>query len=204
MSENTIENNKPFRNVGVGNLYYCFATDIEKLVFETIIHKTPALKTIGTTENSNSESQYASNGIYDTDSSVSDVQLSIALIAFHPLHRARMKGHKVVKGFIKKNVNDEGEYFAIGVTYPKKSGHFTFEWYPKCKLSEASKDAQTKDSGGINSQDKNLVIIAMPYNDDGDYSVEYDTELLEDGDVALTENEFFSTVRTEYPTTSEE
>lgn len=199
--ENTITKNKPFRNVGIGNLYYCFATDIEKLVYENIINKSPTLKSIGTTENSNSEEQYASNAVYDVDESVSSIQLSISVIAFHPKDRARMKGHKVQGGFIKKNVNDEGEYFAIGIVYPKKSGHFTFEWYPKCKLTEATKDAQTKDSGGTNSQDKNLTITAMAFNDSGDYGIEYDTELLEEGDVALTEEEFFSEVRTTYPTT---
>ena len=145
MEENEIQKNKPFRNVGIGNLYYCFAKAIEDLTFENIIHKAPTLKSIGTTENSNSESVYASNAVYDTDSSVSGIQLAISVIAFHPLHRARMKGHKVKNGFVLKNVNDEGEYFAIGVVYPKKSGHNTFEWYPKCKLTEASKDAQTKE-----------------------------------------------------------
>lgn len=198
-NENEIVKNKPFRNVGIGNLYYGFAKNIEKLEYETIINKAPTLKSIGTTENSNSENLYSSNAIYDTDSSVSDIQLSISVIAFSPLHRARMKGHKIDNGFILKNVNDEGEYFAIGVVYPKKSGHYTFEWYPKCKLTEATKDAQTKDSGGINSQDKTLTITAMSYNDAGDYSVEYDTELLEEGTSAMTEEEFFSIVRTELP-----
>lgn len=198
-NENQIVKNKPFRNVGIGNLYYAFAKDIEKLMYETTINKAPTLKSIGTTENSKSENLYASNAIYDTDSSVSDIQLSISVIAFSPLHRARMKGHKINNGFIIKNVNDEGEYFAIGVVYPKKSGHYTFEWYPKCKLTEATKDAQTKDDGGINSQDKTLTITAMSYNDAGDYSVEYDTELLEEGTLAMTEEEFFSMVRTKLP-----
>lgn len=201
MSEqNEIVTNKPFRNVGIGNLYYCFARDIEKLLYENQIHKAPILKSIGTTENSNSEEVYASNSVYDVDTSTSGIQLSISAIAFSPLHRARMKGNKVNKGFIVKNINDEGEYFAIGIVYPKKSGHATYEWYPKCKLSEITKDAQTRDSGGSNAQDKNLTILAAVFNDDGDYGVEYDTELLEDGEVALTEAEFFSQVRTEYPT----
>lgn len=196
---NQIVKNKPFRNVGIGNLYYCFATDIEKLLFETTVHKSPTLKTIGTTENSSSENVYASNAVYDTDTSTAGIELSISVIAFQPQHRARMKGHKIKNGYIIKNVNDEGEYFAVGVVYPKKSGHYTFDWYPKCKLSEASNDAQTKDDGGINSQDKNLTIKAMEFNDEGDYCIEYDTELLEDGDVALTEEEFFLKVKTEHP-----
>ncbi len=199
MGEKQIQKNKPFRNVGIGNLYYSFAENIEELIYEDIIHKAPTLKTIGTTENSNSENTYASNAVYDTDSSVSDIQLSISVIAFHPAHRARMKGHKVNKGFITKNTNDEGAYFALGVVYPKKSGHFTFTWYPKCKLTEATNDAQTRDDGGNNSQDKTLTITAMEYNDAGDYCKEYDTELLEEGDRALTEEEFFSEVRTEDP-----
>lgn len=196
---NGIVKNKPFRNVGVGNLYYCFATDIEKLLFESIVHKSPTLKSIGTTENSSSEDAYASNAVYDSDTSTGGIELSISVIAFHPMHRARMKGHKVKNGFIVKNVNDEGEYFAVGVVYPKKSGHATYDWYPKCKLSEASNDAQTRDDGGINSQDKNLTIKAMEFNDEGDYCIEYDTELLEDGAIALTEEEFFSKVKTEQP-----
>lgn len=199
-NQNQIVKNKPFRNVGIGNLYYCFARDIENLLFETTIHKAPTLKTIGTTENSNKEEVWGSNAVYDTDVSVSEISLSISVIAFLPLHRARMKGHKVNNGFVIKNLGDEGEYFAIGVVYPKKSGHFTFEWYPKCKLAEMTKDAQTKDSGGINSQDKSLTIAVSAFNDAGDYSIEYDTELLEEGATVLTEDEFFSVVRTEYPT----
>lgn len=199
-NENQIVKNKPFRNVGIGNLYYCFTKDIEKLLFETTIHKAPTLKTIGTTENSNKEEVWASNAVYDTDVSVSEISLSISVIAFSPLHRARMKGHKVENGFIKKNLSDEGEYFAIGIVYPKKSGHFTYEWYPKCKLAEITKDAQSKDSGGINSQDKSLTIAVSAFNDEGDYSIEYDTELLEEGATVLTEDEFFSIVRTEHPT----
>ena len=73
---------------------------------------------------------------------------------------------------MKKNLSDEGEYFAIGIVYPKKSGHFTYEWYPKCKLAEITKDAQSKDSGGINSQDKSLTIAVSAFNDEGDYSID--------------------------------
>lgn len=194
---NEIKKNKPMRNVGVGNLYYSFAKNIDDLTYEEIIHKSSAVKTIGTTEDSSSEKIYGSNAVYDTDTSTSGIELAIALIAFHPAHRARMKGHKVENGFIIKNVNDEGEYFALGVVYPKKSGHYTFDWYPKCKLSEATNQAQTKDENGINSQDKELTIQAMEFNDAGDYCIEYDTELLEEGNTALTEEEFFSMVRTE-------
>lgn len=198
-TNNQIVKEKPFRNVGVGNLYLCFAKDIDNLDYEEIIYKLPTLKSIGTTENSNAEEAWASNAVYDVDTSTSGIELSVSVIAFSPLHRARMKGHKVKKGFIVKNTNDEGEYFAFGVVYPKKSGHYTYEWYPKCKLSEATKDAQTKDKDGINSQDKSLTINAAIFNDAGDYGVEYDTELLEDRDVALTEEQFFSIVRTAYP-----
>ncbi|MBR1540692.1 MAG: hypothetical protein IJ629_06045 [Clostridia bacterium] len=199
MPENQIKQNKPFRNVGIGNLYYAFAQQIENLLFENIINKAPVLKTMGTTEDSNFEQEYASNVVYDTDESVSGIQLSISAIAFSPAHKAKMKGHTVQGGFIKKNVNDVGAYFAIGVVYPKKSGHATYTWYPKCKLTEMSNDAQTRDSGGINSQDKSLTISVLPYTEDGDYSVEYDTELLEEGATVLTEDEFFSIVRTEFP-----
>lgn len=193
---NEIKSNKPMRNVGVGNLYYCFSTKIEDLTYEDVVNKSSAVKTIGTTENSNSEKIYGSNGVYDLDTSTSGIELSISVIAFHPLHRARMKGHKVENGFIVKNVNDEGEYFALGVVYPKKSGHYTFDWYPKCKLFEATNQAQTTDGNGINSQDKELTIQAMQFNAQGDYCIEYDTEVLEEGATALTEEQFFNKVRT--------
>ncbi len=194
-----IKSNKPFRNVGVGAMYYCFATAIDPLAYETDVHKAATVASIGTTENSTSENVWASNAIYDKTESTTGIDLSVEVVAFAAPHRAKMKGHTVTRGFLVKNSYDEGAYFGFGVVYPKKNGNAKYVWYPKCRLTEANEEAQTKNDDGDNAQNKTLVIQAMPFNNDGDYEIEYDTELLAEGDDTYTEDEFFAAVLLEVP-----
>lgn len=189
-----INNVKPMRRVGVGAQYLCFHTEPGEggvLNFETDVSKMKTVASIETSEESSSEPVYGSNEVYETDVSNEPPTLAVESLAFPPLLLARMRGNKVKDGFITRNTYDEGEYFAYGVTYPKKSGKVKYVWYPKCKLVSMTDAAQTKDKSGSNTQNPKATIQVETFNDAGDFQIEYDTELLADGATAITEDKFY-------------
>lgn len=189
-----INNVKPMRRVGVGAQYLCFHTEPGEggvLNFETDVSKMKTVASIETSEESSTEPVYGSNEVYETDVSNEPPTLAVESLAFPPLLLARMRGNKVKDGFITRNTYDEGEYFAYGVTYPKKSGKVKYVWYPKCKLVSMTDAAQTKDKSGQNTQNPKATIQVETFNDAGDFQIEYDTELLSDGATAITEDKFY-------------
>ena len=189
-----INNVKPMRRVGVGAQYLCFHTEPGEggvLNFETDVSKMKTVASIETSEESSTEPVYGSNEVYETDVSNEPPTLAVESLAFPPLLLARMRGNKVKDGFITRNTYDEGEYFAYGVTYPKKSGKVKYVWYPKCKLVSMTDAAQTKDKSGPNTQNPKATIQVETFNDAGDFQIEYDTELLADGATTITEDKFY-------------
>lgn len=189
-----INNVKPMRRVGVGAQYLCFHTEPGEggvLNFETDVSKMKTVASIETSEESSTEPVYGSNEVYETDVSNEPPTLAVESLAFPPLLLARMRGNKVKDGFITRNTYDEGEYFAYGVTYPKKSGKVKYVWYPKCKLVSMTDAAQTKDKSGSNTQNPKATIQVETFNDAGDFQIEYDTELLADDATAITEDKFY-------------
>lgn len=190
-----INNVKPMRRVGVGAQYLCFHTEPGEggvLNFETDVSKMKTVASIETSEESSTEPVYGSNEVYETDVSNEPPTLAVESLAFPPLLLARMRGSKVKDGFVTRNTYDEGEYFAYGVTYPKKSGKAKYVWYPKCKLVSMTDAAQTKDKSGPNTQNPKATIQVETFNEAGDFQIEYDTELLAGDTTAITEDAFFT------------
>ena len=186
---------KPFRRVGVGDQYICFHGEPAQngsLTFEEDVFKLETVASIETTEERSSERVYASNKIYDTDVSVDPPMISVENAAFPALVLARMRGNTVQGGFVKHSTFDEGASFAHGVVFPKKGGQLQFVWYPYCKMASNTDAAQTKDASGPNSQNRTVEIQAYPFNDAGDYKIEYDYELLATGATPVTEAAFFA------------
>lgn len=191
-----IQTLKPYRRVGVGAQYVCFHGEPEEdgtPTFEATVDKLKTVSTIETTEERSAQKVFASNEEYDTDVSSEPPTIAVDNVAFPPLDLARMRGNSVSGGYITHSTFDEGEHFAYGVVFPKKSGKFTFVWYPKCKMVSNSDSAQTKDSSSPNSQARKIEIQTFTFNENGNYKIEYDYELLAAGVPPVTEAEFFAT-----------
>lgn len=187
---------KPFRNVGVGALYQCFADSAGTNGYSDDVYKSEALVKIGVSEQGGVTPVYGSNKVYDNDVISSPPTLAIEALAYDPANLARMRGNAVSGGFVTRNRYDEGEYFAQGVVYPKRGGHFVYVWYPKCRMIDTSKDHETATKDSPSSQNRTVNVQAYEFNDAGDWQIEYDTELLAEGATPLTEAEFFTAVQT--------
>lgn len=200
-----IKTQKPLRAVGVGAQYNCFTSNGPEAVngYEPEVTKLNTVTSIDTTESRTVTPVYASNMIYDEDVTSQAPALAIANVAFPPRIIARMKGQRVEGGFVIGSTDDVGEYFAHGVVYPKRSGHVRFVWYPHCLLVDANSSAQTATQDSSNAQDQTINIQAYPFNEEGEYKVEYDTELLDVDTTPMTEAEFFAAVLTAPVTTGQ-
>lgn len=191
-----ITDRKPPRRVGVGSMYLCFVdketSSDNNLVFEEEVERLKSLVSITVEDNSETENTWGSNEIYEADTNNSAPTLTVEALAFTALQKARMKGMKVDGGYVTGSTYDDGEYFAYGVVYPKRNGHFTYVWYPKCKAVSFSDEANTRDDDGINSQSPQVEIQTFQFNDNGQYKLEYDTELLTDSAARVTEAQFFA------------
>lgn len=190
---------KPFRRVGVGAQYMCFGDPVDNIPYDTEIVKNETVTSIETSEGGSPENVWASNKIYDVDKSGDTPVLSVENVAFDPGDLSRAKGEKRTGAFAVSSNLDEGEHFAYGIVYPKKSGHYRYVWYPRCTMTEITDAAQTMDDGGPNTQNPSSTIQTLPFNDAGEYRVTYDTDVVAEPDTVMTEAEFFTQVLTEVP-----
>lgn len=194
-----IVNKKPARRVGVGAQYLCFGDPEINIPYETEIIKNETVTSIEVADGGGGENVWASNKIYDVDKSGDTTTLTVENLAFDPKDLARIKGERVDGAFTFSSNLDEGEHFAYGIVYPKKTGFVRFVWYPRCIVTEVTDSAQTMDDSGPNSQNPTLTIQTLPFNDNGEYRVIYDTEMLNAGETAMAEEDFFAQVLTEVP-----
>lgn len=190
---------KPMRRVGVGAQYMCFGDPMDNKPYDDTITKNETVTSIETNEGGSAENVWASNKIYDVDKSGETPILNVENVALDPADLARAKGRKRSGAFTSGSQHDEGDKFAYGIVYPKRNGHYRYVWYPRCTLTEVSDSAQTMDDGGPNTQNPSSTIQTLPFNDEGEYDIAYDSDLLAEGETALTEEEFFSEVRTTFP-----
>ena len=191
-----ITTQKPYRNIGVGALYQCFEDSEGTNGYSSDVYKSEALVKIGVSDQGKVTPVFGSSKVYDNDVIASPPTLAVEVLAYDPANLARMRGNAVSGGFVTHNRYDEGEYFAQGVVYPKRGGHFEYVWYPKCRMIDTSKDHETATKDSFNSQNRTVNIQVYEFNDEGDWQIEYDTELLDTGATALTEAEFFAAVLT--------
>lgn len=193
-----IKTEKPMRRVGVGAMYICFHAEEQGddgvLKFEEDVIRLKTVAAIETTEEGSTDSVYGSNEIYDTDANPTPPTLAVEALAFPPDVLAKMRGNKISGGFVTHNTYDEARGFAYGIVYPKKNGQTRFVWHPNCKLTAITDAAQTKDSGGPNTQNPEATIQTNVFNDAGDFQIDYDTELLskEEMQSAVKEEAFFA------------
>lgn len=167
-----ITTKKPPIKETVGAQYVCFNIMSEEGewtdVFEGEVEKTKVVKSVKITENSESADTYASGEIYDSDTETSSVEIEVEVIAFPDDTLAKMRADKIDEGgLILSGGRRQRPFFAYGKTVMMKGGKVRYDWYPKCKLSENSDEASTKEEKASEQTDT-IKIAAYPFNDEGD------------------------------------
>ena len=184
---------KPPIKETVGAQYICFATAKEDWdgTFDEEIEKTETVKSVKVTENGESVSAYASGKIYDTDETVSGVDIEVENIAFVAETLAKMRGDIVDEGgLVLSGGKGIRPYFAYGKVVIMRGGKARYEWYPKCKLAENSDNANTSEEK-FSEQTDTVTIKAYPFNDNGDIKAMVDSTMAS-FPVGLTEEKFFA------------
>ena len=189
----SITSKKPPIKETVGAQYICFATAKEEWdgTFESEVEKTETVKSVKVTENGESTSVYASGKIYDTDETVSGVDIEVENIAFVTETLAKMRGHVVDEGgLVLSGGKGIRPYFAYGKVVIMRGGKVRYEWYPKCKLAENSDNANTSEEK-FSEQTDTVTIKAYPFNDAGNIKAMVDSTMTS-FPVGLTEDKFFA------------
>ena len=186
---------KPKIKETVGAQYYAFNTpsvdgEFDSSTYEETI-KTETVKSIGTTENSESTTVKASGKDYETVSQTENVELEVEVVAFDPDDLARMRGENVdAGGLISSGRTATRPYFAYGKVVKKVGKGFRYDWYPKCQLVENTDDISTKEES-FSEQNDTVTIRAYAFNEEGDVKnyVDSDSKNFPTG---LTEEKFFN------------
>lgn len=186
---------KPMIKESVGAQYYAFNTPDEDGKFNTSAYeetiKTETVKSIGTTENSDSTTVKASGKDYTTVSQSNNTELEVEVIAFDPDDLARMRGDIVSNsGLISSGRTAERPYFAYGKVVKKVGGGFRYDWYPKCQLVENTDDIATKEES-FSEQNDTVTIRAYSFNEYGDIKNYIDSESSKFPQ-GITEDKFFN------------
>lgn len=143
------------------------------------------------TENGESTSVYASGKVYDTDETVSGVDVEVENIAFVAETLAKMRGDIVDEGgLVLSGGKGIRPYFAYGKVVIMRGGKARYEWYPKCKLAENSDNVNTSEEK-FSEQTDTVTIKAYPFNDNGDIKAMVDSTMAS-FPVGLTEEKFFT------------
>lgn len=189
-------NKKPMIKETVGAAYYAFNTpdgsgEYSPSTYEATV-KSPVIKSIGTTENSESSVVRASGTDYSTSSQTSSVELAIEVVAFHPDDLAKLRGDNVdTDGLISSGRPSERPFIALGFPILKKGGGVKYTWYPKCQLIENTDDIATSEET-FSEQNDTLTFRAYAFNDDKDIKNYVDSEAT-NFPTGLTEEQFFTT-----------
>lgn len=189
----SITSKKPPIKETVGAQYICFATAKEEWdgTFEAEVEKTETVKSVKVTENGESTSVYASGKVYDTDETVSGVDVEVENIAFVTETLAKMRGDVVDEGgLILSGGKGIRPYFAYGKVVIMRGGKARYEWYPKCKLAENSDNANTSEEK-FSEQTDTVTIKAYPFNDAGNVKAMVDSTMTS-FPAGLTEDKFFA------------
>lgn len=186
---------RPMIKETVGSQYYAFNTPTEGGEFNSSTYeqtiKTDTVKSIGTTENSESATVKASGKDYTTVSQSSNVELAVEVIAFDPDDLAKMRGDIADEsGLISSGRNSERPYFAYGKVVKKVGGGVRYDWYPKCQLVENTDDISTKEEN-FSEQNDTVTIRAYAFNEAGDIKNYVDSEASNFPE-GLTEEKFFT------------
>lgn len=189
----SITSKKPPIKETVGAQYICFATAKEEWdgTFEAEVEKTETVKSVKVTENGESTSVYASGKVYDTDETVSGVDIEVENIAFVTETLAKMRGDVVDEGgLVLSGGKGIRPYFAYGKVVIMRGGKVRYEWYPKCKLAENSDNANTSEEK-FSEQTDTVTIKAYPFNDAGNVKAMVDSTMTS-FPAGLTEDKFFA------------
>lgn len=189
----SITSKKPPIKETVGAQYICFATAKKEWdgTFEAEVEKTETVKSVKVTENGESTSVYASGKVYDTDETVSGVDIEVENIAFVTETLAKMRGDVVDEGgLVLSGGKGIRPYFAYGKVVIMRGGKVRYEWYPKCKLAENSDSANTSEEK-FSEQTDTVTIKAYPFNDAGNVKAMVDSTMAS-FPAGLTEDKFFT------------
>lgn len=184
---------KPPIKETVGAQYICFATAKKDWdgTFDEEVEKTETVKSVKVTENGESTSVYASGKVYDTDETVSGVDIEVENIAFVTETLAKMRGDVVDEGgLVLSGGKGIRPYFAYGKVVIMRGGKVRYEWYPKCKLAENSDNANTSEEK-FSEQTDTVTIKAYPFNDAGNVKAMVDSTMAS-FPAGLTEDKFFT------------
>ena len=182
----------PVIKQSVGAQYACFATATSPaLVYETAVEKTETVKSIKTTENSESVAVRASGKDYKTVSKVSSVEIAVEVVAFVAETLAKMRGETVdVGGLVLSGAQADRPYFAYGKVVQLDGGKVRYEWFPKCQLVSNTDDISTSESS-FSEQNDTLTIKAYAFDTAGNVKVYVQSDMTT-FPAGLTEAEFFA------------
>lgn len=179
----------------VGAMYCCFDTTDESgnwtSTYEADVTKMKTVKSVSVTENADSSDVYASGEVYDTVKGNVTNEISVETAAFDAETLARMRGDSVdTSGLILRGGNRDRAFFAFGKVVKLRHGGVRYDWYPKCKLTENSDEASTKEES-YSEQTDTLTIKAFGFNEAGDTCVSVDSTSSKFPE-GLTEEKFFA------------
>ena len=189
-----IKTSKPARKETVGAQYFCFNVPDENgdwtNKFETDVTREATVKSVKITENAGSEPVYASGSIYDSDTNISSGDIEEEVVGITDEILAKMRGDLVDEGgLILSGGGRKRPYFAYGKVVLLKDKKVRYDWYPKCKLTENSDDAATREEKA-SEQNDTIKIKAYPFNNAGDVVAKVASDMnMPEG---LTEEKFFT------------
>lgn len=190
----TITRKPPIKET-VGAQYICFNNMSEDEDwtenFETEVEKTETVKSVKVTENLENTDVYGSGKVYDTDTSMSFVDIEVNALAFPTDTVARMRAESVDGGgLILSGGSGTRPYFAYGKVVKMKKDNFRYEWFPKCKLIDNSDEIATREEK-FSAQTDTITIRAYLF-DTGDHVKTYVDSTATNFPEGLTEEKFFS------------
>lgn len=190
-----IKNKRPPRKETVGAQYMCFATPGEddewSGQYEADVERTATVKSVSVTENSESTDVYASGEVYDTDQAAAADSIEVEVIAFPIDTLAKARAATVDEGgLIKDGAPKTRPFFAYGKVVLMKNGHFRYEWYPKCKLTENSDETATREESP-SEQNDTFTISAYSFDAEGNKKTYVDSTAANFPE-GITEDKFFA------------
>lgn len=137
--------------------------------------KVPGAINAGINPNSSLGTLFADNGPYETASTIGEIGLELN-VADLPLElQAKVLGHKIVGGVLKRNKEDIPPWVAVGFKSLKSNGKYRYTWLHKGKFSSPEQSNATKgDSIEFQTPTISGSFVARECDGDWEYQIDED------------------------------
>lgn len=165
--------------IGLRDVHTAILTSDEKGTAPVYEAPVPLVGAIAARVNPNASNStlFADDGPFDSAATIGEIGLELNVATLTLEQQARLLGHKITGGILRRNAGDTPPWLAVGYRSLKSNGKFQYVWNLKGKFNLPEQNNQTKgDSIEWNTPTINGAFVKRVCDDEWQIVIDEDSE----------------------------